>query len=469
VFRIAGNGSAFRTIKLAGFLVSMPAADLSPQDSLPNLQPPGADRVAAAAFRNPIYRPLRSRIPEEGIEGTDGNGRYQWHGSEGYQGSIPGLDKALTKKYLLQYGNSGGLAWLQTVMARSEPYIAFIRKEIDARGLPHELAFLPVIESSYLSTAVSRSGAVGLWQFMKNSISPFGIRVDDWVDERKDFWKATDGALRKLEENYRYFKDWPLALAAYNAGLGAVQRAVQAGGARDYWMLSERKLLKTETIQYVPKFLAVSAILSQAGRYGIDLGWPEDPAWTRIAAERTVDLNLLAEKASADAKRLKAANQELHFGVTPPGKVHHIKVPAAEAEAVAAVLARKDINLIQYYFHTVRSGDTLSALARHYGVTVDHIVQSNPGIEPRYLKLGARIRVPAFKEIGPYAREANVDASLVFSGTHLVKKGESLWSIALAYDVDPEQLAQANGMELTSTLREGRALKTPIRIMGDPR
>ena len=467
MFREIGKKSALRAFIFTAMLVPFSAVGLAAQDSLPNLQPPETDRGAAVSIPGPIYRPLRSRFPEDGDQGADGDRRYRWHGSEGYQGSIPGLDRALTKKYLLQYGNSGGLAWLKAVMARSEPYIAFIRKSIDARGLPHELAFLPVIESSYLSTAVSRSGAVGLWQFMKNSISPFGIRVDDWVDERKDFWKATDGALRKLEENYRYFQDWPLALAAYNAGLGAVQRAVRAGGTKDYWALSEKKLLKTETIQYVPKFLAVSAILSQAGRYGIDLGWPEDPEWTRVAAERTVDLDLLAEKAVVDAGRLKAANQELYYGVTPPGKVHHLKVPASDAESVAAILARKDINLIQYYYHTVRSGDTLSALARHYGVSVDHIAQSNPGIEPRYLKLGARIRVPAFKEVGPYAREANLDATLVFSGTHLVKKGESLWSIALNYDVDPEQLAQANGMDLTGTLREGRTLKTPVRITGD--
>jgi len=391
-----------------------------------------------------------------------------WHGAVPAALVIEGRDTALERRYLAQYTSPGGRQWLQTVMARGEPFLPFIRREVERRGLPPELAYLPVLESAYLSTAFSRSGAVGLWQFMQNSIAPFGLRVDDWLDERRDFWKSTDAALRKLEENYRYFDDWPLALAAYNAGLGAVDRAIKKAGVSDYWVLCDRKLLKPETVQYVPKFIALATVLSQAGSHRLDLGWPDSVEWVQLPVGRTVDLGLLAEQAGVDALWLKKANPELRYAVTPPGSEYRLKVRREDEAAVRATLANKALSLVKYYFHRISSGDTLSALSRHYGVSVDHILNANPGLKARYLQLGARIVIPAFKDVGPYQREKSADPTLRFEGTHLVKKGETLWAIALAYDVDPEAPAEANGMDLSTILREGKLLKTPILKTGAP-
>jgi membrane-bound lytic murein transglycosylase D len=346
-------------------------------------------------------------------------------------------------------------------MDRAAPYLPFIREEIAKRSLPPELVYLPVIESAYLASAVSRSGAVGLWQFMRNSISPFGIRVNEWMDERMDFWKATQAALDKLGENYNYFGDWALALAAYNAGLGAVRRIRDSSGINDYWELSARGLLRNETVHYVPKFLAVSFILTQAGRHGLDLGWPEATAWTRLAPGRSVDLELLARAAGINPQFLKEANRELVYNITPPLPDYLIKVPAQHEAALRQALEGSE-ELLRYYIHTIHSGDTLSALARHYGVSVELISRTNPSLEPRYLRIGERILIPALREAAPYEPARNT-AGLAFEGSHLVKRGETLWSIALAYDVDPEVLAEANGMQLNDTLREGRNLKTPIR------
>jgi membrane-bound lytic murein transglycosylase D len=389
---------------------------------------------------------------------------FQWHGESPLPLTIDGIDQELTQHYIRQYTTSGGLSWLKSVMDRGEPYIAFVRQEIDRMGLPPELAYLPVIESAYLSTAVSRSGAVGLWQFMKNSISPFDIQVTDWLDERRDFWKSTIGALRKLQDNYNYFHDWPRALAAYNAGLGAVRRASESAGTNNYWELCERKALKTETIHYVPKLLAVSHILLNAGTYGLDLGWPENHQWERIALDRSVDVGLLAERAGLNPDELKQANRELNYSVTPPGTAYFLKAKSADAAAIQNILDDKTTPLIKYYIHTIRSGDTLSALSRHYEVSVAQIQEMNAGLEPRSMRIGGRVVIPALKEIGPYTGEPRRSGeSLVFDGTHLVKKGETLWSISLAYEVDPETLAEANNMNLNDTLREGRSLKTPIR------
>jgi membrane-bound lytic murein transglycosylase D len=295
---------------------------------------------------------------------------------------------------------------------------------------------------------------------MRNSMAPFDMTINDWMDERMDFWKSTDGALRKLEENYRATGDWALALAAYNSGLGGLRRVTERTGIRDYWVLSARKELRTETIHYVPKLLAVSHILLNPRRFGIDL-WPENHHWTRIPVGRVVDLNLLAAEAGADRDLLYGGNRELLYNVSPPDGGYRLKVPGRDAAALAAALEKRETPLLKYYFHTIRSGDTLSALSRHYGVSVELIQGANPGIQPRFLKLGQRIMIPAFREVSPYQRPAAGGAS--FTGNYLVKKGETLWAIALAYDVDPETLAEANGMGLNDVLREGRSLKVPIR------
>ncbi|MFP3088840.1 LysM peptidoglycan-binding domain-containing protein [Treponema sp. TIM-1] len=377
--------------------------------------------------------------------------------------SIPGLERELTQYYIRQYSSPRGIEWLNSIMTQGGPYLAFIRGEIARRGLPPELIYLPVIESGYQASARSRAGAAGLWQFMQNSMAPFDMRITDLLDERLDFWKSTIGALRKLEENYRYFNDWALALAAYNAGLGAIRRVTAQTGITDYWLLAERKQLKTETIQYLPKLLAVSYILSNPRRFGMAPLWVEDPHWTKVTVGRTVDLELLAAQAGVDPAELKWANRELLHRITPSDPNYELKVPASYAGAIAEVLARKDLTLIKYYVYVIKSGDTLSALAQYYDISVDQILSFNPGIQERFLKIGAKLLIPAFKEIEPYKKQPSGPSSPVFSGNHLVKRGETLWSLALAYNVDPEVLAEANGMSLNDILREGRMLKTPIR------
>ncbi|MDR1411098.1 MAG: LysM peptidoglycan-binding domain-containing protein [Spirochaetaceae bacterium] len=415
---------------------------------------------------SPDGRPLRKRTgaetPAAGAASfvkPDG-GPYAGKGAG--EPSIAGFDQALTRQYLERYSRSGGREWLRAVMKQAGPYIPFIREQIAARNLPAELLYLPVIESGFVPTARSRSGATGLWQFMRNSIAPFDIKINEWADERMDFWKSTEGALRKLEDNYRALADWPLALAAYNAGLGGIQRATRQAGKADYWYLAEKKFIKTETIHYVPKFLAVAYILSNPRKFGLDLDWSGDPRWERIPVGKQVDLGMLAEEAGVDGAALKAANRELFYGITPPDKNYRLKARASDSSRISEALERTETVLIRHYFHTIRYGDTLSALALHYGISVDQIAEANPGVQARYLKIGQQLRIPAYRDAGPYQHGGTAaDDALKFTGSHLVKRGETLWSIALAYGVDPEVLAEANGMDLNDTLREGRNLKTP--------
>jgi membrane-bound lytic murein transglycosylase D len=403
-----------------------------------------------------LFRPLRLRAVAD-VE------RRSVDPPPGWQPAIPGLDQALTQEYLRRYSSPQGLAWLNAIMHRGAPYLAFIHREIEVRNLPQELLYLPVIESAYISSAVSKSGATGLWQFMKNSIAPYDMRVTEWMDERMDFWKSTVGALSKLEDNYRQTGDWALALAAYNTGLGAVTRIMQKTGIKDYWALSERKELAEETIHFVPKLLAISYIMTNPRRFGVEPVWPQDPGWTRLPVGRTVDLGLLALAAEVDPDELKRVNRELLFNVTPPDPNYQLKVRATDAPAIAAVLARHDLALVKYYFHTVRSGDTLSAIALHYGISVDHILNANPGTQAKYLKIGSRLLIPAFKDPQGPGAPSSAKKETRFDGVHQVKSGETLWSIARSYNIAPEVLANANGMGLGDILHEGKHLKTPIR------
>ena len=373
------------------------------------------------------------------------------------------LERPLVQHYIRHFSSPSGRAGLNTVMARGGPYLNFIRQEIVRRDLPWELLYLPVIESAFLATAVSRSGATGLWQFMMNSIAPFDIQVNEWVDERRDFWKSTHGALRKLQGNYNFFGCWNLALAAYNMGLGGLNRLMRSSGVNDYWELAERNLLSAETTHYVPRLLAVSYILSRPRQFGIEPHWPEDPRWERVPVNRSIDIRMLADEAGIDVDGLIWANRELNYNITPPGQRYYLKVPARYTERVTAVLKRTDIPLIRHYFHTIRSGDTLLALALHYGVSVDQILSANPGVEPRFLRIGSRLLIPALRDVAPFESPSPVRENMNFTGTHLVKQGETLWSIARAFEISPEMLAEANGMRLTDILRIGRVLNVPIR------
>jgi membrane-bound lytic murein transglycosylase D len=414
-------------------------------------------------------RPLRVTPYHQGAQSA----AVQTRASPIRRGTISGLDRELTQEYVARYSSPKGIELLNTIVRRGNPYLAFIRKEVEARGLPPELVYLPIIESAFMPNAVSRTGATGLWQFMKNSIGPYDMKINEWMDERMDFWKSTMGALSKLEENYRQCNDWALALAAYNYGLGAVSRITQRTGVQDYWTLSERRHLPVETVHFVPKLLAVSYILSNPRRFNIDPIWSEDPRWTRVKVGRMVDLDMLAEEAGVDKRELKRVNSELFYNVTPPDPNYHLKVRAADAEAIKTVLERKDITLIRYYFHTIGAGETLSELAQHYGVSVDNILSLNPGVQPRYLKLGSRLLIPAYRDVGPFKKSAPRPARTAASQraasqrpaasqtpqTHTVKRGESLWSIAKTYRTTPEALARANNMRLNDVLREGRRLK----------
>jgi membrane-bound lytic murein transglycosylase D len=256
--------------------------------------------------------------------------------------SIPGLDNPVTQHFIEFYTHGRSRKWFWSTLQRAEYYLYFIKKELDRRDMPEELLYLPVIESAYKTSAKSHAGAAGLWQFMSNSVKPY-MRIDHWVDERYDFIKSTRAALSKLTEDYKRFGNWPLALAAYNAGGGAIGRITAAAVSYNYWDLAEQGRLKKETALYVPKLLAVHHILSNPRRYGFEDFWPETQEWEQIDAPPEVNIVRLAKDAGVDHKELLAANCELRQGVTPPWDGYQLKVPKEKAQAVEIALNQQPL------------------------------------------------------------------------------------------------------------------------------
>lgn len=423
--------------------------------------------VAAGTPEEPSgLPPRRATVPV--APWGDGGVPVQGHAAMPSYGISMPWDEESFVAYRASYLSEGGRKWLAAVLVRARPYLPYIYERIRLYGLPDELAFLPVIESEYSAKAVSRSGAAGIWQFMRNSIAGYGMRIDDWIDERRDFMKSSDGALRKLADNYAVLGDWQLAIAAYNAGLGALSRAVakaKAAGVEkpDFWELRRRGLLRRETAAYVPKFLAVASILRYPGRYGVAATWEPAPVWETLAPGRPVDIILLAQRAGIGAELLKSANAELRYTVTPPEAGYRLKVPAQAASAIKAVLDDGSSPLFRYAIHSVRSGDTLSALSRRYGSPIATILGANPGLKADRINLGQKIVIPLLKDAPtPQAAAEGADEPAAFTGSYVVARGDTLWALSLRFDVQPELLAERNGLKLDSVIREGMTLRVPI-------
>ena len=407
-----------------------------------------------------------------------------------------GMNHPLTQKYIKYYAQNAQLKWLAATLKAGEPYMAFIRAEIEKRGLPEYLLYLPVIESGFIPSALSKSGASGLWQFIKNSIKPY-MHINEWLDERRDFYKSTHAALSKLTENYKTFRDWHLALAAYNSGGGEIARTIKHTGINDYWELNEKNKLKKETSVYVPKLLAVWYIAENPRKFGLQMNHSKEIyTWSLIPVEKQVDLRLLAEVTGLEPDELIKANRELLFTVTPPhqhgGNTYYLKVRTEHAAAVQTALDNAGFPLVRHYIHIIKQGDTLSAIARHYGVSVDTVIAQNPGIKPRELRIGHRVIIPAFKDIqfdpkinlaalnnvsnesggletsktlpsnGSRAvPETNYGPRPVGRKTWIVKKGDTLFSIAQKNGITVGALVTANSMSSTDTLSIGRELIVP--------
>ena len=303
------------------------------------------------------------------------------------------------KQYLSEKWSTLLYDYLESAME----YRLYVRKAVEDQNLPAIIEYLPIVESNYKTTAKSKSGAIGMWQFMANSVSPF-LTLNDFVDERLDPWKSTDAALKKLQDNYNYFGDWLIAIAAYNCGAGAMTAAIKKAGNKDFWYLADKGYLSPQTALYVPKLLAIADISINSEYYEIDL--PDHAQefktleneknghFDYITVQKAYSLAQLAQEMRIDSKTLKHFNPSYTLGMTHPVKQSRIRLPLGMQET--AIQALDKLTPIKFPLqYKVAAGDSLWSISRKYGTTVAALCDLNNIKENAILKIGKTLYIPS--------------------------------------------------------------------------
>jgi membrane-bound lytic murein transglycosylase D len=309
---------------------------------------------------------------------------------------------------------------------RSGQYLGMIREVLRSRGLPEDLAYTAMIESGFKPDAVSRAGAKGMWQFMAGTARRYGLRVDSWVDERYDPEKSTVAAAAYLRDLYNQFGSWSLAQAAYNAGEMKVIRAMKKTGSSDFWTLADSKHLKRETKDFVPQIHAATVIGRDPDRYGFEFEDVEPTAVELVKVPGGTDLRRLAASSSVPFPVLRSLNRVLVRGITPPGRPWQLRVPAGTSDSVLTALAPRRrtpapavatgskpapavavVNTTvsraagRGDVHVVRPRDTVSSIAKRYGVSVGDVMRWNSLEQQARIRPGDRLRVATRPSVEP--------------------------------------------------------------------
>ncbi len=307
-------------------------------------------------------------------------------------------------QYFLDRFTGSHRAVVEAWIGRSGRYLGMIREALRDRGLPLDLAFTAMIESGFNPLAVSRAGAKGLWQFMAKTAQRYGLRVDQWVDERLDPEKSTAAAAAYLRDLHSQFGSWTLAQAAYNAGEVTVARAIRATGSSDFWVLNRTRFLRRETKDFVPAIQAATVIGRNPDQYGFEVGDAGADEIERVAVPQSTDLRRLSVTAGISVQMLRALNPVLVRGVTPPGTSWELRVPTGTRDGVLAALApRRPVAVVQgatarraahsAAIHVVRPRDTVGSIAREYGVSVADVLRWNTLENQDRIRPGDRLRV----------------------------------------------------------------------------
>lgn len=305
---------------------------------------------------------------------------------------------------------------------RSGQYLGMIREVLRSRGLPEDLAYTAMIESGFKPDAVSRAGAKGMWQFMTGTARRYGLRVDSWVDERYDPEKSTVAAAGYLRDLYAQFGSWALAQAAYNAGEMKVIRAMKKTGSSDFWILADSKHLRRETKDFVPQIHAATLIGRDPERYGFEFEDAEPIGVEIVKVPGGTDLRRLAASAAVPFPVLRSLNRVLVRGITPPGRSWDLRVPAGATDSVLTALApRRRTPVVAAAdkrgpavamssspvsraaarddVHIVRPRDTVSSIARQYGVSVRDVLRWNSLEQQARIRPGDRLRVATRRSV----------------------------------------------------------------------
>lgn len=265
-------------------------------------------------------------------------------------------------------------------LSRSGRYIPLMQEILREHQLPEDLVFLALIESGFNPKAYSRAKAAGPWQFIKGTGKKYGLRVDQWIDERRDPVKSTIAAAKYLKDLYGLFGSWPLSMASYNAGEGRVKRAMARTKAEDFWELSSSSL-RPETKNYVPKFMAATIIAKNPEKYGFFIEYESPFVYDEVEMPKAVSLKTLSKAAGISLAELKEYNPDLRKGMTPPNySKYRLKLPPGTKETFLANFSHrteKGIKMTDAQKHRIARGETVTSIARKYDVSIKKILDAN--------------------------------------------------------------------------------------------
>lgn len=357
--------------------------------------------------------------------------------------------------------------YMRRVSKRAQPYLHYVVEQVEQRGMPVELVLLPIMESAYDPFAYSHGRAAGLWQIIPGTGRYLGLKQDWWYDGRRDVRASTDAALNYLSQlNKAFDGDWLKALAAYNAGQRRVERAEaknrKAGRPDDFWSLS----LPVETRNYVPRLLALTDLAAEPERYGVAFTpLPNEPHFDVVETGSQIDLAQAAQLAGIEIETMYLLNPGFNRWATSPGGPHQLLLPRGAASEFSSKLAELDPSQrVEWTRYRVRSGDTLSEIATRFNTDVAVIREVN-SLRGNTIVVGKTLMIPtATAPLQVYAlsagqrQAAKQDRGKGTRREHVVRPGDSFWTISRKYGVSTRRLAEWNGLATRDPIHPGQTL-----------
>ncbi|MBN2542373.1 LysM peptidoglycan-binding domain-containing protein [bacterium] len=348
----------------------------------------------------------------------------------------------------------------QRWLTASGRYTEMMRDIFYKEGLPQDLVYLPLVESGFNPNAYSWAHAVGIWQFIKSTGKIFDLQVGWWRDERRDPVKSTYAAARYLKNLYKKFKDWEIALAAYNCGDGRMERSIKSQKTDNYWELD----LPKQTENYIPLFMAAVIIAKNPERYGFKSVYHKPYEYDIINVSEVTNLKLIAECTDTTFEHIQELNPEILRWCTPPNfKDYKVRVPKGKGKDFYKRYAQiPEEKKNSWARHKVRKGETLSEIAMKYRTSVQAIVDANKLSNKHKLSIGQNLLIPISPgHFGTVAENTATPEKKDFNGEYVVKKNDTLSEIADNAGVSVKDLSQANSINANSTIHPGQKLKVP--------
>ncbi|TFH65660.1 MAG: LysM peptidoglycan-binding domain-containing protein [Candidatus Zixiibacteriota bacterium] len=366
--------------------------------------------------------------------------------------------------------------FFQAALTRSGRYTSLMMKILEEERVPRDLVYLPLIESGFKTNAYSWASAMGPWQFISATGRRFGMERDWWFDERRDYEKSTRAAARYLKYLYERYGDWYLALAAYNAGEGKVDKVIKRDGTRDYWHMSH---LKRETRNYVPLFLSSMIIAKNPEKYGFIPFYDDPLQYDIVTVDKPLDLYEVAEALGTTYDYLKMLNPELLRKQTHPHKESYaLRIPSNQKEKFWGVYdqlaAARSATLVH---HKIGKGQTLSGIAKRYGISTQALANANNMSKKQRLMAGRTLLIPvpqSAKESRPSQQlnRKSYDASRTTgegSDLYVVRKGDNLAGIASAHGTTVNQLVMVNGLDKSARIYPGQVINVGVKRFSQSR